>query len=51
MYIVQALNTVLSFVTNFLKKNTKELSFCPKLKCSNPYISATRWCTPLIFQT
>ena len=22
----------------------KELSFCPKLKCSNPYISATRWC-------
>ena len=31
--------------------NTKELSFSHKIKFSNPYIFATRWCKPLIFQT
>ncbi len=30
---------------------TKELSFSHKFKFSNPYILATRWCKPLIFQT
>ena len=29
----------------------KEVSFCHKLKFSNPYIFATCWCKPLIFQT
>ena len=43
-------------ITNFAKfrhfKNiTKELSFCNKLKFSNPYSFATWWCKPLIFQT
>ena len=26
------------------------MSLCHKLKLSNPYIFATRWCKPLIFQ-
>ena len=30
---------------------SKELSFCNKLKLSNPYIFATWWYKPLIFQT
>ena len=29
----------------------KELSFCNKLTFSKPYIFATWWCKPLIFQT
>ena len=29
---------------------SKELSFCHKFKFSNPYIFATRWCKPMIFQ-
>ena len=29
----------------------KELSCCNKLQLSNPHISATEWCKPLIFQT
>ena len=35
----------------FYKKSLKELSFCHKLAFSNPYIFATLWCKPLIFQT
>ena len=29
---------------------TKEMSFCHKLKFSNPFIFATWWCKPLKFQ-
>ena len=42
-------NTELNFLNLFFKK--KELSFCHKLKFSNPFISATGRCNPLIFQT
>ena len=35
-----------------METKPKELSFCQKLKFSNPYICATWWCKPsLIFQT
>ena len=30
---------------------TKELSFCHKIKSSDPNIFATWWCKPVIFQT
>ena len=32
-------------------RKEKELSFCRKLKFSNPYICAAEWFKPLIFQT
>ena len=32
-------------------QETKELYHCDKLKYSNPFIVATWWCKPLIFQT
>ena len=31
-------------------RKKKELGLCYKLKFSNPYIFAIRWCKPLIFQ-
>jgi len=38
-------------VTKVKNVHEKGIEFCHKLRFSNPYILATWWCKPLIFQT
>ena len=44
-------NEITKELFRYLNDITKELSFCSKLKFSNPHICATKWFKPLIFQT
>ena len=44
-------NTPIKYYKVNIENMKKELSFCHKLKSSDPTIFATWWCKPLIFQT
>ena len=49
--LLRILSKLIELFLGIIRRKIKELILCHKLKYYKPYIFATWWCKPLIFQT
>ena len=49
--LLRILSKLIELFLGIIRRKVKELILCHKLKYYKPYIFATWWCKPLIFQT